>query len=58
MTGEIRLIHLNQKVRISARWSLRASLQMDTANSGVKADPKAIQIGWMQELGKPYKLLL
>ena len=58
MISEIRLIHFDQKVRVSVGCSLRDISQMDTAGLGVKTDPKATQIGCMQELGKPYKLLL
>ncbi len=52
MISEIRLIHAD------TAGSLPDITQMDIAGPGVKADPKAMRIGCMQELGKPYKLLL
>ncbi len=42
MISEIRLIRLDQKVNVSVEKSFRAAPQMDTANFGVKADPKVM----------------
>ena len=53
MTSGIRLIRLNQKVRVSESWFFRLMIHKDTADSGVKTDPKVVRIGWVWELGKP-----
>ncbi len=58
MISEIRLIHFDQKVRVSVGCSFYDISQMDTAGFGVKTDPKAMRIGCIRELGKPYRLLL